>query len=111
MTSDARSNSIVVTGYPKTIARVEQLVKSLDVQPLQVMIEGKIIEANNEFGKEFGIRWSSSKTFDLSGKSTSLATTISGDKDPLQAAGGIAANLSIGAVDVLGDLSALLSIF
>lgn len=106
---DKRSNSLVVTGYPDTIKRAEMLVKSLDIQPLQVLIEGKIIEANSEFNREFGINWNSQTTFSLGGQDGTLSSTISGSA--LQAPGGFNAVMNVGTFDVIGDLRALLTIF
>jgi len=111
VTVDRRSNSLVVTGFPESIKRSEQLVKSLDIQPLQVLIEGKIIEANNEFSKAFGIQWVSSTTFSLGSQDGALTSTIRGDSNPSQVLGGFVGDLTIGTFDVLGDLRALLSIF
>jgi type IV pilus assembly protein PilQ len=110
VTVDKRSNSLVVTGFPDSIKRAEQIVKSLDIQPLQVMIEGKIIEASNEFSKEFGIQWTSKTTFNV-GSGGSLSSTIKGDANPNAALGGFIGDIKVGALDVLGDLGALLSIF
>jgi len=111
VTADARSNSLVVTGFPTSITRVEQLVKALDIEPLQVMIEGKIIEANNGFSKQFGIRWNSKTTFDVGGNTAGLTSTVQGDSVPSLQNGGFLADLSVGSIDVLGDLTAVLSIF
>jgi len=59
VTADPRSNTLVIKDTPSAIARVEQLLKQVDVKTGQVMIEAKIVEVNINAREELGIQWGS----------------------------------------------------
>ena len=54
---DTQNNSLIVVDTEKSIKRIEALVKSLDRSPTQVMIEAKVVEANENFVRDVGINW------------------------------------------------------
>jgi type IV pilus assembly protein PilQ len=54
---DERTNMLVVRDIPENLESVEELVRSLDTQTPQVLIEARIIEARTSFSNEFGIQW------------------------------------------------------
>lgn len=54
VTSDSRTNMLIVTETATKLAQVEQLLKALDTQPQQVMIEARIIEASDKYTKTIG---------------------------------------------------------
>jgi type IV pilus assembly protein PilQ len=54
VTSDTRTNMLIVTETASKLAQVEQLLKALDTQPQQVMIEARIIEASDKYTKTIG---------------------------------------------------------
>lgn len=54
VTSDTRTNMLIVTETATKLAQVEQLLKALDTQPQQVMIEARIIEASDKYTKTIG---------------------------------------------------------
>ncbi|MCB9072974.1 MAG: type IV pilus secretin PilQ [Bdellovibrionaceae bacterium] len=109
---DKQSSSVIVSDYAIPVSRVEQLIKSLDVQPIQLLIEGKIIEASDNFSREFGIQWGSTGgTFDVGAQTATLTQTIRADKAPASLAGGYLGNITVGTFDVLGDLNALLAVY
>ncbi len=71
---DARTNVIIVKDVAEAIARAEGLVRRLDTQTPQVLIESRIVEANVNFSREFGIQWGGNLSFGPSnGNSTGLA--------------------------------------
>ncbi|MBQ3835005.1 MAG: hypothetical protein II816_05780, partial [Elusimicrobia bacterium] len=73
---DSRTNSIVVTDLADSIAKMEDLLKSLDIPTQQVLLESKIIEVN--LGDEFniGTTWSNiSKNKMISGTSSIIFDT------------------------------------
>lgn len=107
---DKRSNAIIVTDFEEVLGRVEQVIRSLDIPPLQVLIEGKIIEANESFTREFGLRWTANSSFKLEGKEARLQTTGSQTSNK-GLTGGLFSSLNVGTFDVLGDLTAILGIF
>src|SRR5262249_49163351 len=54
---DERTNILVVRDIPENLDNVEELVRSLDTQTPQVLIEARIVEAATTFSNEFGIQW------------------------------------------------------
>lgn len=54
---DDRTNVIIVKDTTEALARAEGLVRRLDTQTPQVLIESRIVEANSSFTREFGIQW------------------------------------------------------
>ena len=57
---DARTNQVIVQDREKYIAAVRELVRQLDTQNPQVMIEARIVEANSSFVRGLGVQWGSS---------------------------------------------------
>lgn len=71
---DARTNVIIVKDIAEAIARAEGLVRRLDTQTPQVLIESRIVEASVNFSREFGIQWGGDLNFGPNtGNSTGLA--------------------------------------
>lgn len=101
--SDIRTSSLIVTDTPDNIAKIEKLIAALDSQPRQVLIEGKVIEATEEFSRSIGVNWSSNPvkatTFNKAGLSITQALPTGGALD---------SSFTWGRVDVLGDLTARL---
>ncbi|MES2425294.1 MAG: type IV pilus secretin PilQ [Pseudomonadota bacterium] len=54
--SEPRTNQIFVTDIPGNLERVQQLLAKLDIAVRQVMIEARIVEASDTFGKSLGVR-------------------------------------------------------
>lgn len=118
VTADPRTSSLIVTDTDENLEKISRLVKELDVPPAQVMIEGKIVEASEDFQDSIGINWgmsgapvnlSSSGGFaggpiDFS-QSLSVAN-VGGDA----AAGILSFNMNLGTLDVLGNLNASLAL-
>lgn len=55
-TADVRTNQLFVTDVPSRLEQVQQLISQLDVAVRQVMIEVRIVEANDTFGKSLGVK-------------------------------------------------------
>lgn len=55
--TDIRTNSLVIRDLPFNIAEMVELVRSLDTQTPQVLIEAKIVELDVNFERELGIQW------------------------------------------------------
>jgi type IV pilus assembly protein PilQ len=55
---DARSNTIIVSDTPSSLAQVVPLIERLDTQTPQVMIEAKFVETTKNPKKDLGINWS-----------------------------------------------------
>jgi type IV pilus assembly protein PilQ len=115
VSSDARTNSLIVTDIEDMLTKVEKIIKNLDAPPPQVMIEGKIVEAADSFQKSIGINWG------FTGQSRQISTNSVGTPVNIQpsfnfgSTGGVGGStgfgLSVGTLDILGDLNASLSLF
>lgn len=57
ITSDARTNKVIVKDVKTALDDMEMLLKNLDLPEKQVMIEARIIEASTSFTKSLGIHW------------------------------------------------------
>ena len=83
-------------------------MKALDTPPLQVMIEGKIVEAKESASRRLGINW------DYKGQDLGFAGgTLSHNAviNPELGAGNSTLDLKLGTLDFLGDLTAKLALF
>src|SRR6185436_9629989 len=54
---DTRTNVLVVEDIAEVLLKVERLVRTLDTQTPQVLIEARIVEANTSFTRDLGIQW------------------------------------------------------
>jgi type IV pilus assembly protein PilQ len=54
--SEPRTNQLFVTDIPSRLAQVQELITKLDVAVRQVLIEARIVEASDTFGKSLGVR-------------------------------------------------------
>jgi type IV pilus assembly protein PilQ len=71
---DARTNVLIARDVAGTLDQVEELVRSLDTQTPQVLVEARIIEANSSYLRQVGIQWGGDASFSAStGNPTGLA--------------------------------------
>lgn len=54
--SEARTNQLFVTDIPSKLEQVQQLISKLDIPARQVLIEARIVEASDTFGKSLGVK-------------------------------------------------------
>ncbi len=54
---DERTNTVILKDIASVIDEATALIKAIDTQTPQVMIEAKIVEANLDFTKELGATW------------------------------------------------------
>ncbi|MBI5892503.1 MAG: type IV pilus secretin PilQ [Deltaproteobacteria bacterium] len=54
---DERTNMLIISDISASIKKAVELVKKLDTQTPQVLIEARIIEAGNNFSRDLGIQW------------------------------------------------------
>jgi type IV pilus assembly protein PilQ len=52
-----RSNILIVTDIPEVIENIKETIKKIDVRPVQILIEAKIIEVKKDALKDMGIDW------------------------------------------------------
>ncbi|MET3604989.1 type IV pilus assembly protein PilQ [Sphaerotilus sulfidivorans] len=57
---EARTNQLFVTDIPAKLEEVAQMVSRIDIPVRQVMIEARIVEAEDTFGRSLGIKLGSS---------------------------------------------------
>ncbi len=55
---DMASNNLIIKELPENIPVILDLIRNLDIAPLQVMIEARIVEATRTFSKQLGVNWS-----------------------------------------------------
>jgi type IV pilus assembly protein PilQ len=54
---DERTNVLIVRDIVDNLDDVEELVRSLDTQTPQVLIEARIVEASSQYNRDVGIQW------------------------------------------------------
>ena len=54
---DQRGNQLIVQETETRLAQIRELIRHLDKQTPQVMIEARVVEANSVYIKSFGIQW------------------------------------------------------
>ena len=54
---DERTNSLILTDSAANLDAFEEVIERLDIPVRQVQIEARIVNANQNFSKQLGIRW------------------------------------------------------
>jgi type IV pilus assembly protein PilQ len=72
VTVDQRTNTLLVRDTSNNLEQARQLVNRLDVPVRQVLIESRIVVANDDFNRELGVR------FGVSGNATNEQAGVSG---------------------------------
>jgi type IV pilus assembly protein PilQ len=54
---DKRTNVIIARDVAEILDQIEALIRNLDTQTPQVLIEGRIVEATSTYAREIGIQW------------------------------------------------------
>ena len=57
---DDRTNQMIVSDVARNLQLIEDLVRNLDTQTSQVIIEARIVEARSTFVREIGVQWGGS---------------------------------------------------
>jgi type IV pilus assembly protein PilQ len=70
---DERTNVLIARDIAPNLNYIEELVRSLDTQTAQVLIEARIVEATSSYNRDVGIQWGGDVTF---GPSTGNPTGI-----------------------------------
>ena len=101
ISSDVRTNKIIVVDIDPNIRKMRSLLASLDVPEKQVMIEARIVEASSTFARDIGVKWNFSYTDgSASVANISNATGSMGGVTslllPTATTGGIATGVSFG---------------
>jgi type IV pilus assembly protein PilQ len=73
VTVDKRTNVLIVKDVLENLIKAEGLVRTLDTETPQVLIEARIVEANTQYLREVGIQWGGQLNFSgASGNPTGL---------------------------------------
>ncbi|WP_296228840.1 temperature dependent type IV pilus secretin PilQ [Ralstonia sp. UBA689] len=56
LTSDARTNQLFVSDVPSKLEEVQSFIQKIDIPVRQVMIEARIVEANDTFSRNLGAK-------------------------------------------------------
>jgi type IV pilus assembly protein PilQ len=68
-----RTNQLFVTDIPSKLEQVQQLIAKIDIAVRQVLIEARIVEASDSFGKSLGVKLGGGGTAAASGDRPGLA--------------------------------------
>ena len=81
---DDRTNTLIITDLPRNISVIDDLLQTLDVQIQQVQIEARVVEANKNWQREFGVKWpqSNNGSVAITSGSTSTGTPWVGSASP-----------------------------
>jgi type IV pilus assembly protein PilQ len=60
---DQRTNVLIARDIASNLNYIEELVRSLDTQTAQVLIEARIVEATSSYNRDVGIQWGGDTTF------------------------------------------------
>ena len=83
VTVDSRTNTLMVLEYAEKHEEVARLITKLDVPIRQVMIESRIVIANDDFSRDLGVRTGVS-AYDISGSEvSSVSGTLTGANNTL----------------------------
>ncbi|MDP2032224.1 MAG: type IV pilus secretin PilQ [Polaromonas sp.] len=69
--SEGRTNQLFVTDIPSKLEQVQSLIAKLDIPVRQVLIEARIVEASDTFGKSLGVRLGG-RPFSINGNNNSM---------------------------------------
>ncbi len=95
---DTRTNVLVVEDISEVLLKAERLVRTLDTQTPQVLIESRIVEARSNFGRELGIQWGGNVSA-TQGFGTSTGLTFPNNISIAGGADDLANNVTTGVVN------------
>jgi type IV pilus assembly protein PilQ len=71
---DTRTNVLIARDVAGNLDQVEELIRSLDTQTPQVLVEARIVEATSRYLRDVGIQWGGDTSFSpATGNATGLA--------------------------------------
>ena len=89
--AEPRTNQIFISDLPARLQVLQKMLAQLDVPVRQILIEARIVEADDQFGQSLGVRLGSGLAIPLKvqGRSNTLAL---GASNPAAAAGTVSGN-------------------
>ena len=90
--AEPRTNQLFISDVPSRLAELQQMVARLDVPVRQVLIEARIVEADDQFGESLGVRLGlgSSRHVLVNGQATALGQL--GASNAVTGAGAVSGN-------------------
>jgi type IV pilus assembly protein PilQ len=70
---DTRTNTLIVKDIEEHVTAIEDLIKRLDAQTPQVLVEARIVEASRDYSRDLGIQWGG---YGLASSATGNATGL-----------------------------------
>lgn len=101
ISSDTRTNKIIVVDIDPNINKMRKLLEELDIPEKQVMIEARIVEASSTFARDIGVKWGfgytdgSASFGNINAAAGTMGGVVSGIL-PTATTGGIATGVSFG---------------
>ena len=83
VTVDVRTNSLLVQDTAEKLEEIRDLLAKLDIPVRQVMIESRIVSADDNFGKELGVRMGMSQdpSIDINDQDLDISGSLAGSID------------------------------
>jgi type IV pilus assembly protein PilQ len=75
-TVDVRTNTLFVQDAPTRLEEVRRLISQLDVPVRQVMIEARVVIADDKFGRQLGARFGASAGLSSNGRNVGIGASI-----------------------------------
>jgi type IV pilus assembly protein PilQ len=85
--AEPRTNQLFISDVPAHIQVIQAMIAKLDVPVRQVMIEARIVEADDQFGKSLGVRLGGGFAAPLSLVGNPLKATVGSTVNPTSAGG------------------------
>ena len=79
VTTDERTNTLLVQDTAAKLVEIRQLVARLDIPVRQVLIESRIVVANNDFSRDLGVKFGAFKTGNSGDYNYSISGTQGGN--------------------------------
>lgn len=111
VTVDVRTNTLLVQDTPSRLGEIRNLVRTLDIPVRQVLIESRVVIANNDWSRNLGAKFGLSRatTFGSNGSQYVVGGTLSGGLAPPSPGGGITAFQSAGSSSAGSGVEGLIS--
>ncbi len=111
---DLPSNTLIVTDIPENLDKMERLIRVLDRQPAQILIEGRLVSMQKSYGRTVGVSWNlgafSQGNFTGNIAVGSTAPSAAVTQAPAGNAGNMVIPVRLGNAGPFGAVSALLSL-
>jgi type IV pilus assembly protein PilQ len=104
---DSTNNSLIISDSEKNLKDIEEIITALDTQPKQILIEAKVVEANENFATGLGVKWKSNGS---GSASVNTGTIGINDNGSVKTSGQFNATINWGQIDFLGSLNASIAL-